>query len=262
MISLGAALPDGLELVVEAGRVTVPRWNLTVEAVGLSASDADRVADLLDAADAPPVLDELEIPVITEDTTLPVDVPDTADAVSEGDGEARWEPPVWPVTVRLLAGAPRVAAAGGELRVKPQPLAGLAYLALYREVALDELRWRSGATTSKSSPSDCATCCRSCANSSAAPKWSAISKTASFMPDPISAATSPSSKRSPSGHVRFPARRASTSAAMVDLVEGQPFAYPSSAAAYWRWVDLSHLHAVWQHHRHGGIRTGQAALYA
>jgi DNA-binding SARP family transcriptional activator len=247
VISLGAVLPDGLELVIDAGRVTVPRWNLTVEAVGLSAHDADRVAELLDAADAPPVPDELEIPVITEDTPLPVDDPGAVDAVTDRDGQARWEPPLWPVTVRLLAGAPRVAAAGGELRVKPQPLAGLAYLAIYREVALDDLRsaiWGDDQQVKPQRLRDLLSELR---------KQLGGAQVVGHIEDGVVragpelgcdlAVFEALAERAR----QVPAEAGQHLAAMVDLVEGPPFAYPSSAAAYWRWVDLSHLHAVWQH---------------
>lgn len=239
VIALDGGLPDALGVRVEGGKVAVAAWGLELDAVGLTSRDAARVGALLRVADAEPVTDELTIP------TVPVDTPPGDD--SHDASEESWEAPSAPIVVRLLAETPRVDGPDGELRVKPQPLAALAYLASRRQVSLDDLRsaiWGDDQPVKQHRIRDLLSELRKQLGGAGALRH-VDDGVVRIGPDLICDLTifEALARRA----VEVPAEAEQRLGEMLDLVSGRPFNYPASASAYWRWVDLDYLAAVWEH---------------
>lgn len=276
VITLGAGLSRGLDIVVADGTVSIDRWNLVVETVGVSTAEADLAAEVLDAADAVPVPDELVIPVVTtetprpdstmwgpENTAAPLDEddvddfdhdvvvddePDIAETDAASDTVPGWSPPTWKVTVRLLSGAPGVESADGrQIRLNPQPLAALAFIALHRQASLDDLRtaiW-GDEPVKPHRVRDLLSELR---------KRAGGTRVLSHITDGVvSAGVDLGCDVTVfEAHVARandePSEAGEHLTAMAALGGGGlPFGYPSSASNYWRWVDVAHLQAVWGH---------------
>lgn len=236
LVALAGDLDHALVVEIGDGRVTVPAWNLTTDAIGLTPTAAEQAGELLQAAARPPVADELTIPTTSETSAAP-----------SGEAIGEWSPLSAAVIVRLLAGPPRVEGPAGEIRVKPQPLAALAYIAMHREIALDDLRsaiWGDDQPVKHHRIRDLLSELRLQLGGTdvishiddgkvrAGPQLA--TDLAAFQSLAVRAG-------------EHPEQAGDILAAMVELIGGRPFAYPSSAAAYWRWVDLEYLHAVWEH---------------
>lgn len=248
VVSLAEPLPGGLDLYIEHGKVTVPRWNISVDVAGLGSDDADSVADLLGAVEAPPVPDDLEIPMITEDTTFLGATASTADEGGESEPapESEWRAPSWLVTVRLLAGTPRAEDAdGNDLRMKPQPMAALAYLALHREVRLDDLRdaiWGDQPVKSHRVRDLLSDLRKQVGRGIVSHIEDGVVRASDDLGSDIGLFEALAERAR-----TVPGEAGDRLATMVDLVGGRPFKYAQSAALYWRWVDAAHLEALWSH---------------
>ena len=75
VVSIGTEITDGLRVLIDGGKVHVPLWNMTMDAVGLETAAAAALAGLLEHAEETTVDDEMFIP--------PVDL-----TVSQVDAEA------------------------------------------------------------------------------------------------------------------------------------------------------------------------------
>ena len=70
MISIGTAIPGGLDVEITSGHLSIPAWGLRMDAAGLDAATAEAAVEVLAAADAEPVPDDLHIAVPTATTPL------------------------------------------------------------------------------------------------------------------------------------------------------------------------------------------------
>jgi len=128
VIVVNGQLPGGLDIVVHDGELAIPAWRLRIPATGLDAATASAAIEVLGEADSDPVDDDLESAVPTANTPLMEDVVD--------DG---WTPPTWPVRVHLL-GEPFATRNEQRLALSPQMLSVLAYLAVQRDVSVDDFK--------------------------------------------------------------------------------------------------------------------------
>lgn len=233
VIAIGDAFPAGVDIVIDDGVLRVPCWDLEVPASMLAASVANAAARVLASSHENAVIDdEFEVAVAVPSTPIDVDADDD------------WEVPAPRVLVSLL-GEPTVTIDRERVAVSPQQMAALAFLAVRRDVSVDQFTeaiWGDGAVVPSQRIRDLLMAIRSKAGGTTAigaiedrrirvgneldtdlAMFEALTQRIDEVPDEF-------------------VRRMHQ---ILDLVAGRPFAFASTAAASWSWVDAESLEAVW-----------------
>jgi LysM domain len=119
-------IDDALVIRLEGGRLFIDDYGLFCDAQQLTAASAVALGDLIATTDAEPEPDDLAYDI------------DEEVAHVEQDDDVEWDPPSCPIMVHLLG--PIHATANGEpLKLTPQQLSALAYIAVHRKVSIERL---------------------------------------------------------------------------------------------------------------------------
>ena len=159
---------------------------------------------------------------------------------------ADWSPPRAAIMVRLL-GVPVTFGPSGEIRLTAQQTAALAFLAVNRNASVDEFRsaiWGDDVEVKESRVRDVLSELR---------KVLRVRNVIPNVEDGIVRAGETLGcdldvfAELTGRAAAVPAEAARRLADAVALVDGRPFNYQRSVAEFWRWADLSQLHAIWEH---------------
>jgi hypothetical protein len=123
-------IENALVIRLEDGRLFIDDYGLFCDAQQLTAAAAVALGDLIATTGAEPLPDDLAYEVDEEVTCV------EQDDVNDDDGE--WEPPSCPIMVNLL-GPIHATLTGEPLKLTPQQLSALAYIAVHRKVSIERI---------------------------------------------------------------------------------------------------------------------------
>jgi hypothetical protein len=226
-------IESALVIRLEAGRLFIDDYGLFCDAQQLTATSAVALGDLIATTDAEPEPDDLAY-----------DIDEQVAGVEQDDQEddVEWEPPSSPIMVHLLG--PIHATANGEpLKLTPQQLSALAYIAVHRKVSIERITcalWNDEAPNRRR-VRDLLYELRKVVGKNAVSELEASLITAG--PDlgcdlDIWEALANRIKVAP---YETDQRRTE----MADLNNGPVFEYPETQSKYWAWISHENLDGLW-----------------